>query len=78
MYVLKIEFGLISRDIFILLGEYQGQHSTGTGLVYQESDGHVHLFLLFGDFLSIKGFHLCNQVQGRDSGSIRVEVRCRA
>ena len=27
--VLKIE---ISRDIFILLCEYQGKHSTGTGL----------------------------------------------
>ena len=77
MCVLKIEFGLISRDIFILLGEYQGKHSTGTGLVYQESDGHAHYFLLFGDFLP-KGFHLCDQVQGRDSGSIRLEVRCRA
>ena len=76
MCVLKIEFGLISRDIFILLGEYQGKHSTGTGLVYEESDGHAHFFLLFGDFLS-KGFHLC-KVQERDSGSIRVEVRCRA
>ena len=71
MCVLKIEFGLISRDIFILLGEYQGKHSTGTGLVY------AHYFLLFGDFLS-KGFHLCDQAQGRDSGSIRLEVRCRA
>ena len=30
--VSKIEFGLISRDIFILLCEYQGQHSTGTGI----------------------------------------------
>ena len=77
MYVSKIEFGLISRDIFILLCEYQGKHSTGTGLVYQESDGHVHYFLLFWDFLS-KGFHLCDQAQGRDSGSIRLEVRCRA
>ena len=56
-------------------------------LVYQESDGHVHYFLLFGDFLS-KGFHLCDQVQtpgasgwkcvaGRDPGVVcRCESHC--